>query len=184
MTSLSTKIADLRDLVTLPSSFSPLASGPSRKPPLSPRSPLPDHQQLSPGSGHLSTNARCFGRTASAPASSAFFTTFQAQSQGSNRVSSGLGTNNGLLASPTLTETSEEDATAPDDVPLEGRTLLASPSLPVPSVTKPMASEVRSRSFGRSRTGAVNLSPSVGTGFGRTAAMDICILAGSNALTS
>jgi hypothetical protein len=177
--SLSTKIADLRDLVTLPSPYSPFTSTSTLRAPPSPHSPVPEHSRLSSASGHLLASARSFTRTSSAPASSAYFNTFHSLPGAINRAPSDLRADPAPPGSPTLTETSEDGA---DDRPANPRGLLASPSLPVPRNAISGASQTRLRSFGRSKTGAVHPSP--GAGPGRLSAKDICIYAGLNALSS
>ena len=178
MTSLSTKIADLRDLVTLTSSYSPFAPTVPQRAAASP--PLPDHVYLSPGSSHLSANARSFTRTASAPASSSFFQSPHFR-KGSNNRPSGTFRRGGLLSSPTLTETSEDGE---DHRPPESGRLLASLSLPEPTPTARLTSDGTTRTFGRSKTGALALTPNYASSSGQLAARDIGIYAGQNALTS
>ncbi|WRT64563.1 uncharacterized protein IL334_001495 [Kwoniella shivajii] len=180
---LSTKISELRDLVTLPSSSSPkprLSHGPHHSPSMNLR--YPADLSLSPGANHLSANARSFTRSTSAPASSSsFFNTLHQSAY--SRTPSGLGAIVQSPGSPTTTEASEdaEDRRA-FGTPIangNGRALLGSPSLPTPPPTglaSPSLSEQRKRSFGRSKTGAVNLI--------QGKAMDIGIYAGQNSLTS
>ena len=149
---LSTKIADMRDLVTLSSSFSPLAStsGPpriSRGPaanvpaPSSPGIGSPHlSPALSPGAGPLSANSRSFSRVVSAPASSASF------SSGLSLPRSGLGrTPSGLGSNVVTFERESVGSHSP------ASTLLDSPDLQSPvAVGKPMR-----RQISRSKTGAV-----------------------------
>ncbi|KAK6903496.1 hypothetical protein I203_106999 [Kwoniella mangroviensis CBS 8507] len=184
LTSLSTKIAELRDLVTLPSTSSPkprLSHGPPRSPLANPRYPV--DLSLSPGTNHLSANARSFTRSTSAPASSSSFNNLHHPTSYS-RTPSGLGVIVQSPASPTTTEASEEqegDRFSTPDRQLSRRALLASPSLPTPppsdpALGSPLPGENRKRSFGRSKTGAVHLT--------QGKAMDIAIYAGQNSLTS
>ncbi|KAK4685484.1 hypothetical protein P7C73_g4666, partial [Tremellales sp. Uapishka_1] len=163
LTSLSTRISDLRNLVTLPASYSPNPSTSVSSPnqqfrPMHSSSPalLSPHLNQSP----LSANSRSFSRTISAPASSGFFNNLAPQPSSLSR-----GGDVGLLASPTLTERTETSET----------NLMPSPSLVLPSST-------RNTSFGRSKTGAhVGLgSP----GNGGKSVRDISVYAGSNLLTS
>ncbi|KAK1921774.1 hypothetical protein DB88DRAFT_499170 [Papiliotrema laurentii] len=84
LTTLSTEIAGLQNLVTLPPSFSPRA--PPRATPriasaVPPTSPLLDLPPMSPGL--LAASSRSFSRISSAPASSAFFNSTQEAGQGS-----------------------------------------------------------------------------------------------------
>ena len=179
---LSTKIIDLRDLVTLPTSFLPLASTLSRKAPTIENPPLLDHPQLSPGSGHWSANARSFSRTTSAPASVADFTMNQSQrSSDRGRAVSGPSSRQRRRHSPTLTETSEDEI---EESNVDTRALASSPSLPAPPHAEPRLMDLRTRAFGRSKTGAARLNSNVVSGKGRLAAMDISIYAASNYLTS
>ena len=182
---LSTKIIDLRDLVTLPTSFSPLASTFSRRGPTSESSPLLHNPQPSPGSGHLSANARAFSRTTSAPASVAVFTTTHSQRQQRSsdrgRAVSGPSHREFRLHSPTPTETSEDEM---EESNADAREVTSSPSLPAPSNTETHMQGLRTRAFGRSKTGAVSFNPNMASGKGRLAAMDISIYAASNYLTS
>ncbi|KAK8847615.1 hypothetical protein IAR55_005474 [Kwoniella newhampshirensis] len=160
LTKLSTKISDLRDLVTLPSTYSPQARlAPSRP-------PAPYYPNLSPAPG-LPTNGRSFSRVSSAPAASSFFSTLQPRS---NRAASGLAALSHTPASPTATETSEDG----ENSITSSRVLLASPSLPSPSTGT--LGDQRQRSFGRSKTGAVS--------FESSKARDLGIYAGQNNLTS
>ena len=180
LTSLSTKIAELRDLVTLPSSFSPSASTSSQarpRPTLSPQPPInfdADSAHLSPGNtGHYSGNGRPFVRIASAPAAAAAFQAFNAAGPSVRGPRyPGLAAAPHLQASPTLTETSEDgqDTLRATNAqrPAAGA-LQASPSLAAP----------RSRSFARSKTGAANLSPAAPGPRIR----DLHIYANSNLLT-
>ncbi|WWC68163.1 uncharacterized protein I206_102086 [Kwoniella pini CBS 10737] len=182
LTSLSSKISELRDLVTLPNTSSPkprLSHGPPRSPLNSPR--YPADLSLSPGTNHLSANARSFTRSSSAPASSSFFSNFNQNPY--IRTPSGLGTIVQNPTSPTATEVSEEAGhNASFRTPNGNSTrtvLLASPDVSPPlrsGLGSPLPSDHRKRSFGRSKTGAVNLSTSK--------AMDIAIYAGQNSLTS
>ncbi|WWC86683.1 uncharacterized protein L201_001560 [Kwoniella dendrophila CBS 6074] len=177
LTSLSTKISDLRDLVTLPNTSSP-------KPRLShgPQSPLrnpryPTNLSLSPGTNPFSANGRSFTRSSSAPATSSMFNNFN---HSYNRTPSGLGAIVQSPNSPTTTEASEDaNEQSPFVTPIGRRALLASPSLPTPPYSglgSPSPGESRKRSFGRSKTGAVHLN--------QGKAMDIAIFAGQNCLTS
>ncbi|WVR04801.1 hypothetical protein IAU60_001813 [Kwoniella sp. DSM 27419] len=179
LTSLSTKIADLRDLVTLPKPSSPkprVSLGPPRSPHANSRYP---DLSLSPGSNHLSANARSFTRSSSAPASSAFFSNMQ--QPGYSRIPSGLGAIVQSPGSPTTTEASEDADEARSQFTSPRRNpLMASPSLPSPSTPPASVSvspdEGKKRSFGRSKTGAFSLT--------QRKAMDIEIFAAQNHLTS
>ncbi|WVW78206.1 hypothetical protein I302_100157 [Kwoniella bestiolae CBS 10118] len=182
LTSLSTKIAELRDLVTLPSTSSPkprLSHGPPRSPLTNPR--YPADLSLSPGTNHLSANARSFTRSSSAPAASSFFNNLHQTSY--SRTPSGLGVIVQSPASPTTTDASEDQedrrVSGTPNGQSSSRALLASPSLPTPSspgLGSPSPGGDRKRTFGRSKTGAVNLT--------QGKAMDIAIFAGQNSLTS
>ncbi|WWC59695.1 uncharacterized protein I303_102257 [Kwoniella dejecticola CBS 10117] len=180
LTSLSTKISDLRDLVTLPTTSSspkPRAShGPPRSPLNNPR--YPADLSLSPGTNHLSANARSFTRSTSAPASSSFFSNLNQNSF--VRTPSGLGAIVQRPSSPTATETSEdaEHSGAPNGCGTRG-VLLSSPNVLERhrhELSSPSPGDNRKRSFGRSKTGAVNLN--------QGKAMNIAIYAGQNSLTS
>ncbi|OCF44840.1 hypothetical protein I317_01329 [Kwoniella heveanensis CBS 569] len=189
LTTLSTKISELRDLVTLPSGSSPkprFSTGPLGAGP--PRSPLANAGarypglSVSPGPSLPAANSRQFARSTSAPAYSGFFSSVHQQPR-SNRTPSALGTLMQSPGSPTTTEASEEDEDARNGSmnmsPVARRALLASPSMPnppSPSSLSPGAGEARKRSFGRSKTGAVALS--------QGKAMDIEIYAGQNQLRS
>lgn len=176
---LSTKIADLRDLVTLASSYSPTESASTITTPLA-RNQLSNYPHLSPGIGHPSANTRSFLRTASAPASSAHLHDI-ALPRISQRASSGLNAGGILLASSTLTEMSEDLL---EIARVDARALLASPPLPVKPVTPPAALGDRNRSFGRSKSGRISLGLGGVTIVEKLAVMDISIYAGLNALTS
>ncbi|WVF69583.1 hypothetical protein IAT40_004361 [Kwoniella sp. CBS 6097] len=193
LTTLSTKISELRDLVTLPSGSSPkprfstgpLGAGPPRYPLASSRYP---GLSASPGpafpSSSTSANSRQFARSTSAPAYSGFFSSIhQHQQPRTNRTPSALGTLMQSPASPTTTEASEEGEDSRHDMsmnmsPVARRTLLASPSMPNPPSPSSLSpgGEARKRSFGRSKTGAVALT--------QGKAMDIEIYAGQNQLRS
>ncbi|ORY21739.1 hypothetical protein BCR39DRAFT_552915 [Naematelia encephala] len=171
LTVLSTKIADLRDLVTLPSSFSPRATA-TQRPAASPTaSPVASPFAPSPGTGGFAGNARSFSRTVSAPASAANFRNgVLAPNPTSVRILSGLRGEGPLLHSPALTETSEPETSSPH--------LLASPSFPAPGHLSPLGQ--RNSSWGRSKTGALHF----GTAGVQSQPMDVDVNLARNSLTS
>ncbi|WVQ98266.1 hypothetical protein IAU59_005389 [Kwoniella sp. CBS 9459] len=186
LTTLSTKISELRDLVTLPSGSSPkfrFSTGPHGAGP--PRSPLANNRypglSASPGPSFPPASSRQFARSTSAPAYSGFFSSVHQQPR-NNRTPSALGTLMQSPASPTTTEGSEDNEHARNNAPIDmstvtRRTLLGSPSMPnPPSPSSLSPGDARKRSFGRSKTGAVALS--------QGKAMDIEIYAGQNQLRS
>lgn len=150
MDRLSTRIAELNNLVTLASSLSPFSSAVKPKTsPLAFRSPVhspsfASNDTLSPGASPYSANSRPFVRHVSAPVSAQAFSRLE-----SSQAPSRLRVPHTLLESPTLTETSEEGS----DHVAHGRSYLGGPSLP-PDFGSTSTNPSRAiRGFGRSKTG-------------------------------
>jgi hypothetical protein len=158
LTSLSTRIAELKDVVTLnTTSTSPRPSSPYGPPrsPIGRQSPSYAHspnETLSPGAGPYSANSRPFMRHVSAPVSAHAFNEMRQARSTMDRQPSGLRTGRTLLDSPTLTETSEDGSEAtPPPPPPTG--LLASPSLDAPLPRSSLTFGGGRRELGRSKTG-------------------------------
>lgn len=154
LTTLSTRIAELKDFVTLgTTSTSPLPPSPySTRSPLGRQSPSFAHspnETLSPGAGPYSANSRPFMRHVSAPVSAHAFNEMRQARSMMDRQPSGLRTGGTLLDSPTLTETSEEGSEAAPPLPPRG--LLASPSLDAPRPGQAFGGG--RAALGRSKTG-------------------------------
>jgi hypothetical protein len=158
LTKLSTRIAELNNLVTLATSLSPFSSiNKMSTSPLSRRSPsqspsFPSNETLTPGASPYSANSRPFVRHVSAPVSAHVFNRLDIPQGPTDRQPSRLRVQHTLLESPTLTETSEDgsESVAPTSRSLLG---LGGPSLPPDfgsTLTPPNGTK---RSFGRSKTG-------------------------------
>lgn len=188
---VSTRIADLQHLVTFSNSRSTNITSSSR--PYTPSSPsptpsnLPSHINLSTGRDNFSADARPFQRAVSAPVTftstghpaSARRPFFGAQRPrvGFNRVPSTLAGNSGLLASPTLTERSEDTERGDENRDMQGEGIASQPAIPV--TTSPTGEKPLQRGFGRSQTtkAVLGASPQIE---GNKGAM---IYLGYNALT-
>jgi hypothetical protein len=136
LTTLSTRIAELNDVVSINPSLSPLPSSSigSLRSPLGRQSPSyipPSNETLSPGAGPYSANSRSFIRHVSAPVSARAFNEMRQGRETMDRQPSGLRAGSTLLDSPTLTETSEDGSEASPAPPVASA-LLASPSLDAP----------------------------------------------------
>lgn len=171
---LSTRISDLRDLVTLQSTYSPNApqSSPRFVSAASayPSSPLLDRSIGSPPA-LLGANSRSFSRVSSAPATTApFFSRNPQSTRPSNgRLPSGLGVR---LVEPIR----DEDESTSSESPLTPRV----GGLTSPPMSPPTPSPRSPRAFSRSKTGAV-----FGNGqSGRSSNTSMEIMAGKNELTS
>lgn len=156
MDSLSTRIAELNDLVTLAVNASPYTS--ASKPSASPfRSPaqtpvLPSNETLSPGSGPYAANSRAFVRAVSAPASAHILQRMD-DPHPVDRQASRLRQPHTLMNSPTLTEMSEDGQEGPTASQIRYQGGSSSPSALSPRVNPDPR-----RGLGRSKTGVVIFS--------------------------
>jgi hypothetical protein len=173
---LSTRISDLRDLVTLPPSFSPRASVSSPRfvsaASAYPSSPLLDQPRPPAGSPSslFGANSRSFARVSSAPAASApFFKSLQAPRPSSSRNPSGLGVR---LVEPVPDE-EEPNESGPSTPPVGPMT--SPPMSPSPGLGR------SPRTFARSKTGAAALGNGQN---GRISNTSLEIMAGRNLLTT
>lgn len=183
MTSLSTRIAGLNDVVSIKPSVSPLpsSSSASSRSPFGRQSPSyapPPNETLSPGAGPYSANSRPFVRHVSAPVSAHAFNEMRLGRGVMDRQPSGLRTGRTLLDSPTLTETSEDgsEVSPASPAPPSASALLASPSLDGPP--RGFAFGGGRRELGRSKTGAPMRVVSAGA-----PAKEVSINAAQNLLT-
>ena len=166
LTKLSTKISDLRDLVTLPISFSPRVSTtvPKRMVSESPRFPESSAHELArgpPPSRSLGFGARQFTRVSSAPATMAHAISANAPMIGPARAPSGLGARFSL---PAQDGDIQEEGSSADS-------LQSSPILTPPNTRS---------AFSRSKTGAVKMNSLIDAGIPQTS---IEIMAARNSLT-
>jgi hypothetical protein len=151
---VSPRIGDLRDFVSLASSYAIHTSStqqlPSAKEYCTPR--------IFSSQGASTTSIRTFTRISSAPAASgAFNNTHTARNP---RITSGLGLGNGPSSSPIILENGVE-----------------LPVTPTQGASR-MDSTPRQRSLGRSKTGAIKFSP-----VESAPAKDICIYLGFNLIS-